>query len=74
MEKQLDAFDRWMVKSNLKTIAAGEDAARLIALIRANGYPSIADAVERVHGTVVTAAQKAEQEVTAAIAEAMKRV
>lgn len=35
-----------MVKSNLQTIADGADPGKHIALLRANGYPRIANAVE----------------------------
>lgn len=43
---RLDPFQQWMVRSNLQTIASGEASAEEIdATLRANGYPSIADAV-----------------------------
>lgn len=41
----LDPFSQWMVRSNLRHIAAGEDAAIVIATIRHNGYHAVADAV-----------------------------
>lgn len=51
MTPELNPYERWMVQSNLETIAstavtAEEQAARL----RANGYPRIADAVLAEHG------------------------
>lgn len=46
--KTLDAFDRWCVRSNLARIASGEATAEeTVQTLRANGYPSVADAVER---------------------------
>lgn len=42
----LDPYEQWMVRSNLKRIADGEASAEaIVATLRANGYPSIADAV-----------------------------
>lgn len=42
----LSPFERWMVKSNLQAIEAGEVAtAERVATLRANGYPKIAAAV-----------------------------
>lgn len=43
--RELDPFERWMVRSNLETIKSGEDPERLIAILRANGYIRVADAV-----------------------------
>ena len=43
----LDAYERWMVRSNLQDIADGETTrAERVALLRANGYDRVADAVE----------------------------
>jgi hypothetical protein len=44
--KALTPYERWMVKSNLETIRQGTPAADQVAILRANGYPKIADAVE----------------------------
>lgn len=41
----LSPFEQWMVKSNLDHIANGEDAAVVIATLRANGNDRIAEAV-----------------------------
>lgn len=38
-------YEQWMVQSNLRHIADGEDAAAVIAALRANGYCRVADAV-----------------------------
>lgn len=46
--RALDAYERWMVSSNLRTIReTNVTAAEQAALLRANGYPEIAAAVER---------------------------
>jgi hypothetical protein len=46
MSERLSAYEQWMVRSNLARIAAGETRAdTAVALLRANGYPRIADAV-----------------------------
>ena len=44
----VNAYDQWMVASNLRTIReTGVSVAAQVALLRANGYPRIADAVAR---------------------------
>lgn len=45
MKKELSPFECWMVRSNLKTIAAGANPEQIIATLKANGYPRIAEAV-----------------------------
>jgi alanine racemase len=45
MKKELSPFERWMVRSNLQTIEAGADPERIIAILKVNGYPRIAEAV-----------------------------
>ncbi len=42
---KLSPYERWMVKSNLER-ARSEGVATVAAQLRANGYPSIAAAVE----------------------------
>jgi alanine racemase len=47
MSDGLDAFDRWMVRSNLDRIAAeGLDVETVVAQVKANGYHRVAAAVE----------------------------
>lgn len=46
-ERQFDPFKKWMVESNLKTIAEGVPMETQVAILRGNGYASIADAVEK---------------------------
>lgn len=46
-ERQIDPFKKWMVESNLNTIAKGVPMETQVAILRANGYASIADAVEK---------------------------
>lgn len=41
----LSAYEQWMVQSNLDRIAGGENAVAVVAVLRANGYARIADAV-----------------------------
>lgn len=44
----LDAYERWMVQVNLQKVQTeNADGARLVAVIRANGYPRVAAALER---------------------------
>lgn len=44
--KLLTPYQKWMVKSNLKTIHEGTEAAgKIIALLRAQGYLKVAEAV-----------------------------
>lgn len=44
---ELDAYDRWCVKSNLDTINRGDKSAKeLLAELRDNGYMRVAAAVE----------------------------
>lgn len=38
----LDPVDQWMIKSNLKRIAAGTPAEQVIATLRHNGYFKVA--------------------------------
>lgn len=46
--KPLTPYERWMVKSNLKTIESGEmTTENVLTVLRAGGYPSIADAVAK---------------------------
>lgn len=45
MTKELSPFEKWMVRSNLKTIEGGESAEKIIATLRANGYIRVAEAV-----------------------------
>lgn len=49
MEGTLSPYERWMVTSNLATARStpGASAAGQAALLRANGYGRVADAVER---------------------------
>ncbi len=44
--KPLTPMEQWMVRSNLETIKAGKPMEEQVAILRANGYPRIADAVE----------------------------
>lgn len=45
----LSAYEQWMVDSNLKTIRSTDvTPAKQAALLRANGYPRIAKAVEEM--------------------------
>lgn len=54
MKRELNPFEWWMVKSNLKTIASGADQQKIIAILKANGYPSIAEAVaDRLHDSTI---------------------
>jgi hypothetical protein len=47
MRRDLNAFERWMVSSNLKTIEeTGVTHAEQAEILRANGYEHIAAAVE----------------------------
>jgi hypothetical protein len=47
MKKLLTPFEKWMVKSNLRTIREKRATAKqIIATLQANGYPRIADAVK----------------------------
>lgn len=47
MEKPLSPMEKWMVRSNLTRLRAGESKMpELVALLRHNGYPRIAAAVE----------------------------
>ena len=48
MNTKLTPYEVWMVKSNLETIRNGVSAAEQIAILRANGYLKVADAVERL--------------------------
>ncbi len=49
LEPLADPFDRWMVRSNLERIAAGEvEAPVVVATLRAGGYERVADAVEQL--------------------------
>lgn len=41
----LDAFDRWCVRQNIEH-AKTEGVESIVAQLRANGYPAIADAVQ----------------------------
>jgi hypothetical protein len=42
----LSPYEKWMVRSNLQTIREhGIPAAHQAAIVRANGYPQIADAI-----------------------------
>lgn len=45
--RELSAYERWMVRSNLETIRQGMPVQEQVALLRANGYPTIADAVQK---------------------------
>ena len=47
MNTKLTPYEVWMVKSNLETIRNGVSAAEQIAILRANGYLKVADAVEK---------------------------
>lgn len=48
IQRELSPFERWMVKSNLETIrSTGVSISEHTAILRANGYPSIAAAVEQ---------------------------
>lgn len=45
----LSPYEQWMVRSNLETIrSTGVTVAEPSALLRANGYPQIAQAVEEL--------------------------
>jgi hypothetical protein len=47
----LSPYEQWMVRSNLETIrSTGVAAAEQAALLRANGYPRIAEAVAEARG------------------------
>lgn len=49
MTRRLSAYEQWMVKSNLVTACEeGRTAREQAAILRANGYDRIADAVEGV--------------------------
>jgi hypothetical protein len=46
----LDPFQQWMARSNMKTIREqGVSVEHQTAVLRANGYPSIANAVEELY-------------------------
>jgi hypothetical protein len=45
MKMNLDPYEQWMVKSNLKTIESGVPAEEIIQTLRRNGYDQIADVV-----------------------------
>jgi hypothetical protein len=47
MERELDPFERWMVKSNLATINSGTLMKDRVVILKANGYPKVAAAVEK---------------------------
>jgi hypothetical protein len=47
IERELDPFERWMVKSNLKTINSGILMTTQVTILKANGYQRIAAAVEK---------------------------
>jgi hypothetical protein len=47
---RLETFERWMVRSNISRIRAGEDAAEVVARLRENGYVRVATAVEEAMG------------------------
>lgn len=47
-ERPLNAYEEWCVRSNLRRIKEeGLDAADVVTLLRANGYPTVALAVEQ---------------------------
>ena len=43
--KPLSPMERWMLKSNLQTVAGGVPAEKQAATLRANGYHRLADAL-----------------------------
>lgn len=46
---RLSPYEQWMVRSNLETIRVTDvTAAEQVAVLRANGYARIADAVEEI--------------------------
>lgn len=46
--KQLNPFERWMVLQNVKDVKNGVDTLEArVAQLKANGYPTIAGAVEQ---------------------------
>lgn len=47
MAQILNAFENWMVKSNIQTIEDGAASATIIATVKANGYPTVAEAVAK---------------------------
>lgn len=59
MTDHLTPYEQWMVQSNVNTIRAGESALEIIARLRANGYPKIA---EGVAAQVVQTAEDARQQ------------
>jgi hypothetical protein len=61
MNKELDAYERWMVRSNLERIRdEGLEVADVVSTLRANGYPRIADAVEQAIAEQAIAEQEGE--------------
>lgn len=46
-QRTLDPFEKWMVRSNLETIRAQNNASEIVAILRAGGYLRVAAAVER---------------------------
>lgn len=47
MNTELSVFEQWMVKSNVEQIKAESlDVAKIVALLRANGYNRVANGVE----------------------------
>jgi len=47
VQRKLDPYEQWMVKSNLETIQSGVPMADQVAILKANGYPRVAAAVEK---------------------------
>lgn len=45
--RALNPFELWMVKSNLETINGGVPMEEQVAILKANGYPRVAAAVQK---------------------------
>ena len=57
----LTPYQQWMVQSNLKTIAEGTNVAVQTALLEANGYPVVAEAVREAWAKIEAEKENMEQ-------------